>query len=206
MATSYQGNMEKAAIASGRNLPVSWKVAYEIGNAVRGKSIEKVIAFLERVIAGTEAVPYKRFNSDVGHKPGKIAAGRYPIKAAEYVLNLVKSARSNAEDKGLDLEILQLVHFSSGRGSSQWRYGRQRRRKMKSTHIDVVVAENPSLAKKEVKKDKKVVTKDAKKEVKAEAKVETKTVETKAKVSENKVKTKKAETVKAEDKAEVAEK
>lgn len=160
--------MDKAALARAKNLPISWKVSYEIGNAIRGKPVVKVEAFLERVISGSEAVPYKRFNSDVGHKPGKMAAGRYPIKAAEYILSLVRSAKSNAEDKGLNVDALELVHFSSNRGVSQWRHGRQRRRKMKSTNLDIVVSENSSLVKVAKPKKESAVAKP-----KAESKVET---------------------------------
>ena len=76
--------MSKTARAVGANLPISTKVCYEIANAIRGRNVNKAIAFLERVVNMKEAVPYKRYNGDVGHKPGKMAAGRYPIKAATH--------------------------------------------------------------------------------------------------------------------------
>lgn len=47
------------------------------------------------VINQKKAVPYKRFNKDVGHKKG-IGPGRYPIKASGVILSLVKLAESNA--------------------------------------------------------------------------------------------------------------
>lgn len=213
MATSYQGNMEKCAVAKGNNLSISWKASYEIANAIRNKDVKKVIAFLERVIVKKQAVPYKRFNSDVGHRPGKMASGRYPIEAATKILAVVKNAVSNAKDKGLDDSSLELVHVSTCQGPGQWHYGRQRRRKMKSTHIDVVVKEVASSkpAKKEVKKAEAKPKTEAKTEVKAEVKsevkaekpkVEAKAAESKdekveAKVEETK---EKAETTKVEDK------
>lgn len=162
MTTAYQGNMEKTATAKGKDLHMSWKVSYEIGNAIRNKPVVKAIAFLERVTEMKEAVPYKRYNFDVGHKPGKIAAGRYPLKAANYFLAVIKNAVSNAVNKGLNEEDLVLVHVATGKGSSSWHHGRQRRRKVKLTNLDVVV--------KEVSAPKKAATKAApKKEVVKEA-------------------------------------
>lgn len=143
MKSAYQGNMEKCAFARALNLPISTKVCYEIGNAIRGKSVSKVLAFLDRVLEQKEAVPFKRFNADVGHKPGNIGPGRYPIKSVGYVKKVVLSAVANAKDKGLSEDALVLVHFTANTGAGQWRHGRQRRRQMKATHLEVVVLESP---------------------------------------------------------------
>lgn len=172
MKTSYQGNVEKCAFARALNLPISTKVSYEIGNAIRGKSVEKVIAFLDRVMDQKEAVPFKRFNSDVGHKPGKIGPGRYPIKSVEYFKKLVLSAKANAIDKGLNDAALKVVHVAANTGVGQWRHGRQRRRQMKATHLEIAVAEGSV-----VKAKPKVAKKDA---LKVEAKKEDVKVDTKA--------------------------
>ena len=104
MKTSYQGNMEKTARAVGTNLPISTKVSYEIANAIRGKDAKKTVSYLENVVALKQAVPYKRYNMDVGHKPGKMAAGRYPVKAASNFIKVLKNAIANAVNK-LDYSI-----------------------------------------------------------------------------------------------------
>ncbi|MFW6263281.1 MAG: 50S ribosomal protein L22 [Thermotogota bacterium] len=168
MKTAYQGNMEKCAIAKGGNFSISPKVSYEIGNMLRGKNSLKAVAFLERVISMEEAVPYKRFNSDVGHRKGNMASGRYPIKAAKVFLALLKSAISNAIDKGLNEEALKVIHVCANKGAGQWHYGRQRRRQMKSTNLEIVVMETEA-PKKTVKKT------DVKAEPKVEAKPKTET-------------------------------
>jgi len=139
--TSYQGTTENIARANGLGLPISTKVAYELANVIRGKTATKAVSYLENVIAMDVAVPYKRFNADIGHKPGHIAAGRYPVKAATNFLKVLKGAISNAIDKGLDESVLRIVHISANRGPAQWHYGRQRRRQMKSTHLEIVVAQ-----------------------------------------------------------------
>ncbi len=141
MVTAYQGSMDNCALAKGVNLSMSWKVGYEIANQIRGKEIKKAIALLERVIEKKEAVPYKRYNSDVGHKPGNIAAGRYPAKASTFILKVLKSAVGNAIDKGLNEESLVLIHIAVSKGSSQWHYGRKTRRQFKSANLDIVLKE-----------------------------------------------------------------
>jgi large subunit ribosomal protein L22 len=160
--TSYQGTTENTARANGISLPISTKVSYEIANVIRGKTTAKAVAFLENVITMDVAVPYKRFNSDVGHKPGNMAAGRYPIKASQNFLKVLKGAISNAVDKGLEESSLRVVHLCTNQGPAQWHYGRQRRRKMKSTHIEIVVAQVAAPSKKAPAKAKVAPVTEAK--------------------------------------------
>ena len=47
----------------------------------------------------------------------------------------------NAQNKGLDTEALFISEIIANKGSSQWRYGRQRRRQMKRTNLKIVVEE-----------------------------------------------------------------
>lgn len=142
--------MEKAHIATakGYNLPLSRKVCIELANFIRGKDIEKVKKLLDGVLKKTTAVPFKRFNKDRGHKKG-IGPGRYPEKATNYVLKLIKSAEANAQNKGLNTSNLVLSSIVVNKGSTQWRYGRQRRRQMKRAHVEVTLTE------KEIKKEEK---------------------------------------------------
>jgi hypothetical protein len=95
---------------------------------------------LEAVVAMKEAIPYRRFNMDVGHKPG-MAAGRYPVKACTAILALVKSAEANAQFKGLHSSNLYLVHVCAHKAARPMRYGRQRGRQAKRTHVEVVLQE-----------------------------------------------------------------
>lgn len=88
-----------------------------------------------------DAVPYKRFKMNVAHKPGRIAAGRYPIKSAKFFLALLNSVESNAEDKGLDKERLYIQLIMANKASRGYRAGRTRGIKARNTHVKVIVAE-----------------------------------------------------------------
>ena len=154
---------EKLAKAYGSALPISTKVSIEICNFIRGKNLNKAIAILKRVLEMKEAIPYKRFDNDIGHKPG-ISAGRYPQKASTHILNLLESVKSNAQAKNLDTDNLKITLLVANKGSRPWRYGRQRRRKAKRTHIIINVEEFV-----EERKGKKV---ELKKEIQQKEKIE----------------------------------
>lgn len=145
--------MKETAKISGRNLPISTKQSVEICNFIRYKSTEKSKKLLENVIQMKSAVPFRRYNKDIGHRKGKMASGRFPIKASEFILNLVKGVEANAKNKGLNGELI-IESIIANKGERNWRYGRLRRRKNKRTHIDIVVTEKKTEKKKtkEVKK------------------------------------------------------
>ena len=153
MRHKYPVKIEKESMAyvAGINLGISSKVSIEISSWLRGKSLTKAKSMLERVIAMEQAVPYRRFNKDVGHKPG-IGPGRYPVKASSEFLDLLKSAESNAVDKGINAQDLFIFHISADRAAQQWKYGRQRRRKAKRTHVKIVLKDVEKKAGQGVKK------------------------------------------------------
>ncbi len=182
---------EHTARINGKSLPISTKQSIEICNFIRGKNLEKARGLLREVIKHKIAIPYKRFSGDVGHKKGKIAAGRYPENACKAILELLGGVEANAQFKGLNTSNLVISYICPNKASRPWHYGRQRRRKMKRTHIDIIVKETAETKEKkkgakrqEVKKveEKKIVEK-TKPEVKTEKKVEIKkTAETKPEV------------------------
>ncbi|MBR9675767.1 50S ribosomal protein L22 [Candidatus Woesearchaeota archaeon] len=131
------------ARAKGLGLSISTKNAIEIANFIRGKKVVLAKKILEDVIGKRVAVPYKRFNGDVGHKKG-IGPGRYPKKASEQILSVIKSAESNASYKGLEPADLVINKLVINKGPTQWHYGRQRRRQMKRTHVEIVLEEKTS--------------------------------------------------------------
>jgi len=128
------------AVVNARNLRISPKHSYEVCNLIRGKTTEKAKQILTRVIEMKIAVPYKKYLRDLSHKPGKIAAGRYPIKTCYKILNLIKEAEANAQNKGLTNKLF-ISHISSHKGPKQFHYGNKRRTRMKNTHIKLVVKE-----------------------------------------------------------------
>jgi len=169
---------ENIATVNGRDLPISKKHAIEICNYIRGKNLLKSKAFLQDVLAKKRAVPFRRYIMDVGHKPGKVGPGRYPQKASEVILKLLESLEINAQNKGLDTASLYLKEVIPNKASNVWHYGRQRRRRMKLTHIFMLAEE---AVKKEKKTEKKEVKKEEKKEEKKAEKPKTEKKETKPK-------------------------
>ena len=140
----------------GTNLPVSRKVAYEVTNHIRGRTIEKAIAILKDVQAMKMPVPYKRYNKDTPHRKGDFASGRFPEKAARYIIPLLKSLKSNADDKGLSGELI-LIHSAANMTGKRHRAGRIRGVK-RTTHVEFVAA--PVKKAPEPKKEAKPVAKE----------------------------------------------
>ncbi|MFH2019820.1 MAG: 50S ribosomal protein L22 [archaeon] len=131
---------ENMAKAVGKSLPISTKKSVEISNAIRGKSVLKAKAFLRRVLNMESAVPMKRYNQDTPHRPG-IGPGKYPIKAVQEILMIIESAEANAQNKGLSTNDLIIEHISAHKASTPYHYGRQKRSKMKRTHIQILLLE-----------------------------------------------------------------
>ena len=124
-----------------KNLRISTKFSVEIGKFIIKKNLQTAKKMLEEVILIKQAVPMKKYKKEVPHKVG-MAAGRYPVKASEAVLMLLKSVESNAEEKGLATEKLIISEFITGKGTNQMHQGRHRGRSMKRTHIKIVVRES----------------------------------------------------------------
>ncbi len=154
----------ETARAVGLNLPISFKHAVEVCNMVRGLPVEKAKEMLEAVINEKLFVPFRRYNSDLGHKKGHVGAGKHPIKACTHILSIIKSAESNASDKGLLSEGLVITSIVSHKASSPPSYGRQRGRKSKRTHIEVVLKEEVVVSTTEKPQKDKKPAPDMKKE------------------------------------------
>jgi len=152
------------ATATGRNLSISSKYAIEVCAYIRNRKLARAKAILERVIKKEEAIPFTRFTDGVGHRKGIKAAGRYPLKASQEILMILKSAEANAVNKGMtgDLDVAEL---RCNRAASPMRAGRQSRRQSKRTHVYVTLAEVPGSRK---KAEKKAKAKPAEKTVKDE--------------------------------------
>lgn len=188
---------QKEAMARGNDLQVAWKSVVMVGNFIRGKTVAKAKTLLGQVIEMKVAVPFTRFNKDRGHKKGEIAAGRYPVNTAKEVLNLLKSAESNAVNLGMNAGNLVVSRFIGNQGPTSWRYGRQKRRQTKRSHIEIFLAEKilePKMSRKarlqkKQEKAKAPETQEKAKEQKMPEKA--KEHETQEKVKEKKGETKK---------------
>ena len=144
---AYQNLDDTCATAYGRNLPVSTKNSVELCSFLRGKSVDRALAILNNVLIKKEAIPFRRFTNGVGHRRGNMASGRYPQKLSLEVIHMLKAVKFNAENKGLS-DSLKIVHMCAHKASTPFHQGRQRRRAMKRTHIELVVKEDAFLKKK----------------------------------------------------------
>jgi large subunit ribosomal protein L22 len=109
---------DNIARAKGNEFPTSPKHSIEIAAFIRGMKTGEAIEYLEDVVALKKPIPFKRFNRNVAHKRGlkNWDAGRYPVKASEYFLKVLRSVEKNAEYIGLDTENLEIIVVSASRG------------------------------------------------------------------------------------------
>jgi len=137
---------EKTAKASGRELRVSPKSTREVCSTIKGMKLDQARNFLRRVILKKKPVPFRRYKKKAGHRHGlqKAYAGRYPVKAAQKVLEVLENAEANAEYKGLDIERLRIIHASAYPGMKIKRYiprafGRATPRFETLCHVELVL-------------------------------------------------------------------
>ncbi len=144
-------NPEKTAKASGRELKISHKASREVCKAIRGRMLTEAKEYLRDVMAKKKAIPYTRYNKKLPHRHGIVNAfcGRYPLKACEQILDVLQSAQSNAENKGLDIDRLRIVHAAAYPGIKLKRYaprahGRASPKFDTTSHVEIVLDEKPT--------------------------------------------------------------
>ena len=144
-------NEEKTAKASGRELKVSHKAAREICRAIKGMMLNQAKQYLRDVVAKKKAIPYMRYNKKLPHRHGLVNAfaGRYPIKASHQILGVLQSAQANAENKGLDVDRLRIIHAAAYPGMKLKRFtprahGRASPKFDTTTHVEIVLDEKPT--------------------------------------------------------------
>jgi len=150
---------EHMAKAIGRSLPISTKTSVEICNFIKKRPLNKAKNLLQSVIDKKAAIPFKRFKGNIGHKKGKIATGGYPENACKEIFKMLESVEANAQFKGLNTSNLIIKSIIANAASRPWHYGRQARRRMKRTNIEIVVEEQAVKEDKKETNAKKVETK-----------------------------------------------
>lgn len=113
---TFNSNPKKSAKAYGRALRISTKDSAILCNAVSGKQLDRGKKILEDLISEKRDL-----------------AGKYYTNVSGELLNIIKSAESNAENKGLDTDRL-FIHASAHKGFSFWR---PRAFKMRGQHRKV---------------------------------------------------------------------
>jgi large subunit ribosomal protein L22 len=143
-------DFEKTIKVSGREVRVSHKLASEVCRTIKGMMLNKAKQFLKEVMAKERPVPIRRFRKKAGHRHGltKAFAGRYPIKTAKTILKLLTSAEANAENKGLDIDRMRIIHAAAYPGMKVKHFrpraqGRSSPKIDTLTHIELVLEERP---------------------------------------------------------------
>lgn len=129
-------------VVNGMSIPVSTKYSIAICKFIKNKKIERAIYDLGQVIISKKAVPMK---GEIPHRKGKdIMSGRYPKRAAEQFIRLLKSLLGNANNHNVEEPIItEAVANIASRP-----YGRFGSIKRKRTHIKIVAKERNSINKK----------------------------------------------------------
>ena len=141
MLMSYSTDIQGAK-AYAHELNISRRHAVEICSAIRGMSLEKAKTFLENVIQKKQFVEFKRHKKQIPHRKGG-KPGRYSVKAAKAILKLLENAENNAEELGMD-DNLVVKHIAAHKGRTYKRIapkGRWRPSNMETTNIEVILTE-----------------------------------------------------------------
>lgn len=130
------------AIVNSKNLPISTKYSIAICKFIKNKKIGKAISDLEQVISFKKAVPIK---GEIPHRKGKgMMSGRYPKKASEHFIKLLKSLSANSNANGLENPMIveAVANFASRP------FGRFGRIRKKRSHVKIKVKEKKLISKK----------------------------------------------------------
>ncbi len=137
------------AVVNSFSLPISTKYSIAISKFIKKKKVIDAITDLEQVIAKRKPVPMN--NLEVPHKKGKgIAGARYPKKASEHFINLLKTLLTNAKVNEIDEPVISEVIANIASRP----YGRFGRHRKKRTHIRIVATEKKINEKKNNKEKK----------------------------------------------------
>lgn len=160
-------NAAKSAKARGSHLRVHFKNTRETAMHLKGMHIRRAVAFLKNVEAHKECVPYRRFTGGVGRcaqaKQWGMTQGRWPKKSAEFLLQMLKNAESNAEFKGLDTDHLVVEHIQVNRAPKMRRrtyraHGRINAYMSSPCHIEMILSEREQAISKPSEMEKKKVS------------------------------------------------
>jgi large subunit ribosomal protein L22 len=145
-------DVDRIAKASGRDLRIKPKHAREICQVIRGKPLEQAKRYLEDVIKMNRSVPFRRHKKKQAHrkdlKEFKWYAGRYPVKAAARIYEILTAVESNAEYRGLDVDLCRIIHAATHRGRIIKRFierahGRSSPKYKHLSHVEIAVYESP---------------------------------------------------------------
>merc|ERR1711860_113575 len=143
-------NPTKSCKARGSYLRVHFKNTHETAQAIKHMHIRKATRYLKDVLEKKQIIPFRRFSGGVGRKAQAKAhgcsQGRWPVKSATFLLQLLKNAESNADCKGLDVDSLVIDHIQVNRAPYMRRrtyhaHGRINPYMSSPCHIEMILTE-----------------------------------------------------------------
>ncbi len=148
-AENYDNKNSAKAILKSK--PVSLKYSTEMANYIKNKPVSKAQKLLENIKEKKDFLPLKKYVKKIGHRKGaKARTGKYPQKVCDAFLELINNVKANASNKGLDENKLLITHVFASQGYQRVSYQSHgkiggKRRKSKSTHIEMIALEAKSL-------------------------------------------------------------
>merc|ERR1719223_1670008 len=121
-------------------------------------------AYLEAVCQKRRCVPFRVYKGCIGRTPQakefKMSQGRWPIKSAKILLDLLRNAESNAEFKNLDTENLTITHIAvhearQGRRRTYRAHGRINAYMNCPCHVEMILEEKEEGVEKPVEEEAK---------------------------------------------------
>ncbi len=156
---SYKFDETEVGKARLEDVDASFKDLAEVCSNIRGKKSSDAISLLEKAATGEMPIRYTSYITKLGHRKelgGK--PGRYPKKAAKYVLMTLKSAIASAKAKGLS-EDLTVVHAAANKKDVFPRLspkgGKRTRSYYETARVEIVVKETGASKKSEGKPENK---------------------------------------------------
>jgi large subunit ribosomal protein L22 len=139
---SVDADPDETAKAMLRERQMSLKHSKALAREIKGMTAGDAVEYLEAVIDGDQAVPFRQHNSGVGHRSGIDGwdAGRFPEKASQAFLDIIENAVNNADHQGFDGEAMTIMHVAAHKvGESQGRKPRAmgRASPWNATEVDV---------------------------------------------------------------------
>jgi large subunit ribosomal protein L22 len=112
---SVDADPDTTAKAMLRERQMSHKHSKAIAREIKGMTAGDAVEYLNEVIDGEQAVPFRSHNSGVGHRKNIDGwdAGRFPSKASEAFLDLLENAMNNADHQGFDGESMKILHVAA---------------------------------------------------------------------------------------------
>lgn len=122
----------------------SVKDLVEVCGSIRRRPVDEAIRFLEEAASGRRPVLFRSNSKKLGHRRelgGR--KGRYPRKSARIVLDALRSALANAQQKGLSEELI-VLHACANKKGRYMRYSSKGRRNVSAlttARIEIILRE-----------------------------------------------------------------